>query len=98
MTRVRYVERAPRDLRFQIGEDDPQLRAGDPETIAEIFRTPLTGAYTWNYEEADKRIRKLYRLGKGVPKDDMQAFKWFLKAADQKDPEAEKILAELKQN
>jgi len=64
MTRVRYVERAPRDLRFQIGEDDPQLRAGDPESIAEIFRTPLTGAYTWNYEEADKRIRKLYRLGK----------------------------------
>jgi P-aminobenzoate N-oxygenase AurF len=64
MTRVTYVDRAPRDLRFQIGEDDPKLRAGDPESIAEIFRTPLTGAYTWNYEEADRRIRKLYRLGK----------------------------------
>ncbi len=34
------------------------------ETIAEIFRTPLTGSYTWSYEEADRRIRKLYRLGK----------------------------------
>jgi len=64
MTRVRYVDRAPRELRFQIGQDDPKLRAGDPETIAEIFKTPLNGAYTWNYEEADRRIRKLYRLGK----------------------------------
>ncbi len=34
------------------------------EQIAEIFHTPLAGAYVWNYEEADKKIRKLYRLGK----------------------------------
>ena len=34
------------------------------EQIAEIFNTPLTGAYNWDYEEADQRIRKLYRLGK----------------------------------
>jgi hypothetical protein len=40
------------------------LHAADVEQIAEIFRTPLTGAYTWTYEEVDQRIRKLYRLGK----------------------------------
>ena len=42
------------------------------------------------------QLGRLYRTGKGVPKNEMMAFKWFLKAADQKDPEAEKIIAELK--
>jgi hypothetical protein len=40
------------------------LTPQDIEQIAEIFHTPLTGAYTWNYTEADKKLRKLYRLGK----------------------------------
>jgi hypothetical protein len=44
--------------------DAPALRPEDVDQVAEIFQTPLTGAYTWNYDEADKRIRKLYRLGK----------------------------------
>lgn len=64
MTKVRFVERTPRELRFDVSDDDLNLQDGDSETIAEIFKTPLTGAYTWNYEEADKRLRKLYRLGK----------------------------------
>jgi hypothetical protein len=64
MSRIRYVDRAPRELKFRLGSDDPALVKGDVETIAQIFHTPLTGAYTWNYEEADHRIRKLYRLGK----------------------------------
>jgi len=33
-------------------------------TVVEIFNTPLTGAYNWDYESADGRIRKLYSLGK----------------------------------
>jgi hypothetical protein len=32
--------------------------------VAEIFKTPLTGSYTWDYHEADQRLRKLYALGK----------------------------------
>ncbi|HVU00835.1 MAG TPA: ferritin-like domain-containing protein [Polyangiaceae bacterium] len=64
MTKVRFVERTPRELRFKLGEDDPKLASGDVETIAQIFKTPLVGSYTWNYEECDRRIRKLYRLGK----------------------------------
>jgi hypothetical protein len=40
------------------------LEPQDVEQIAEIFSTPLTGAYSWNYVEADKKLKKLYRLGK----------------------------------
>ena len=64
MSNVRFVERAPRELKYRLGADDPALRKEDIETIAEIFKTPLVGSYTWNYEESDRRIRKLYRLGK----------------------------------
>lgn len=32
--------------------------------VVEIFQTPLTGHYNWDYSSADGRIRKLYRLGK----------------------------------
>jgi len=64
MSNVRFVERAPRELKYRLGPDDPALRKEDIETIAEIFKTPLVGSYTWNYEESDRRIRKLYRLGK----------------------------------
>lgn len=63
---VKFVDGPPREVQFSPDPDDPaaKLEPGDVEQIAEIFRTPLVGAYTWNYEESDKRIRKLYRLGK----------------------------------
>ena len=32
--------------------------------VAEIFNTPLTGTYNWDYRVADDRINKLYELGK----------------------------------
>jgi len=64
MANVRFVERTPRELKYRPSDDEPKLAPSDVETIAQIFRTPLTGAYTWSYEEADRRIRKLYRLGK----------------------------------
>ena len=34
------------------------------EDIVEIFQTPLTGSYNWDYTDADTRIKKLYELGK----------------------------------
>jgi hypothetical protein len=40
------------------------LNEADVEHIAEIFSTPLTGAYNWDYRVADDRINKLYELGK----------------------------------
>ena len=34
------------------------------EDVVEIFHTPLTGAYNWDYTISDNRIKKLYELGK----------------------------------
>jgi hypothetical protein len=63
---IKFVAETPHAVRFMPDANDvaAKLRPGDVEEIAEIFRTPLTGSYAWNYEEADRRIRKLYRLGK----------------------------------
>ncbi len=46
------------------GELASQLSADDVEVIREIFRTPLTGSYNWDYEAANEKIRRLYELGK----------------------------------
>lgn len=43
---------------------ETRLGATDIEDIVEIFRTPLTGSYNWDYTEADNRIHRLYELGK----------------------------------
>ena len=32
--------------------------------MVEIFQTPLTGCYNWDYKVQDNRIKKLYELGK----------------------------------
>src|SRR5262245_55956774 len=63
---LKFVNSAPTQVTFTPADDDiaKSLTPKDVEQIAEIFKTPLTGAYNWDYEEADKRIRKLYRLGK----------------------------------
>jgi hypothetical protein len=63
---LKFVDVPPTEVKFtpEPGDVAAQLRPNDVEQIAEIFRTPLTGSYCWDYEEADKRIRKLYRLGK----------------------------------
>jgi P-aminobenzoate N-oxygenase AurF len=66
---LKIVEKAP-DQVVRIGGYQPDRELGrdvspqDVEQIAEIFHTPLTGAYSWDYLEADKKLRKLYRLGK----------------------------------
>jgi hypothetical protein len=63
---VKYVQSAPTEVTFTPDADDiaAKLSPEDVELIAEIFHTPLNGSYVWDYREADKRIRKLYRLGK----------------------------------
>ena len=52
----------PRDIRLFEGSDYPSNL--DPTDVVEIFETPLTGAYNWDYTVQDNRIRKLYELGK----------------------------------
>lgn len=60
------VDQPPRDIRHYPGPEalSSRLTAEHVEAIREIFMTPLTGSYNWDYERADGRIRKLYTLGK----------------------------------
>src|SRR5262245_33811955 len=46
------------------GEEELRLSAAQVQHVAELFSTPLTGAYNWDYSVQDDRIRKLYELGK----------------------------------
>ena len=70
--RIRYVDSPPRDLveRTETALDESgedlagKMSARDVEQIVEIFRTPLTGSFNWSYEDSDRKIRKLYELGK----------------------------------
>ena len=68
-----YTDEAPRKIqrfkdsdrgRGQAGDIDDLLTPSDVEHVAEIFNTPLTGSYNWNYKIQDDRIKKLYELGK----------------------------------
>jgi hypothetical protein len=61
---VEFVRRAPREIYRRREPTEPETSAGTVEHVAEIFRTPLTGAYSWSYEDGDRKIRRLYELGK----------------------------------
>ena len=52
----------PEDLLYF--DEEVNLTPGQVEDVVEIFNTPLTGAYNWDYTIADNRIKKLYELGK----------------------------------
>ena len=45
-------------------DDEVNLTPLQIEDVVEIFNTPLTGSYNWDYTIADNRIKKLYELGK----------------------------------
>ncbi len=51
----------PKEVRDFDGEYPKKL---EPTDVVEIFQTPLTGSYNWDYTVQDNRIRKLYELGK----------------------------------
>ena len=51
----------PRDV---ILHQDEYPAKVEPTDVVEIFETPLTGTYNWDYTVQDNRIKKLYELGK----------------------------------
>ena len=51
----------PRDITLH---DDDYPANLEPTDVVEIFETPLTGSYNWDYTVQDNRIKKLYELGK----------------------------------
>jgi hypothetical protein len=65
MLQVQVVQGPPTEIQY-FDDDDlaHRLTDHDVEVIREIFRTPLTGSYNWDYEAANARIRRLYELGK----------------------------------
>jgi hypothetical protein len=65
MLHVQVVKGPPTEVQTFEAEDlAHRLTDHDVEVIREIFRTPLTGSYNWDYEAANSRIRRLYELGK----------------------------------
>ena len=64
--RVTVVAEPPQTVqRFAVDDDlADKLTMEDVETIREIFHTPLTGSFNWDYNNANAKIRRLYELGK----------------------------------
>ncbi len=58
--KIKQVE-TPQEIRLFDGDYIKDL---DPTDVVEIFNTPLTGSYNWDYTVQDNRIKKLYELGK----------------------------------
>ena len=60
--------------------DNPDLEdvltSDDVDHVAQIFKTPLTGAYNWDYSVQDDRIKKLYELGKQLNWDPQIDIDW----------------------
>ena len=61
--KINYLNNTPRKV---IDSDDlpDYMSANDVTDVVEIFNTPLTGSYNWDYTIQDNRIKKLYELGK----------------------------------
>lgn len=59
---IRFVDTAPASIRYF--SDIAAMGEFEANAVAEIFETPLTGAYNWDYESKNERIRRLYSLGK----------------------------------
>ena len=63
--KITKVQSPPKDIALFSGANYPVEDEGiNPEDIIEIFNTPLTGSYNWDYTVQDDRIKKLYELGK----------------------------------
>lgn len=83
--KITRVDTTPQDLvHFDDDELEARLKATDIEDVVEIFKTPLTGSYNWDYTEADNRIKKLYELGKRLNWDGTTDVDWSIDYAKDK--------------
>ena len=62
--KINYLRETPRKLKEFPVENELNLSEQEVTDVAEIFSTPLTGSYNWDYTVQDNRIKKLYELGK----------------------------------
>ena len=82
---LQWLDQAPRKIQSFAGS---VRRKGDPDDlddrltsehvtqVAEIFNTPLTGSYNWDYSIQDNRIKRLYELGKQLNWDAQMDIDW----------------------
>jgi hypothetical protein len=81
---IEWTDKTPRKIQTFAGSDNPDITADMEDLltsehvdhIAEIFQTPLTGSYNWNYAVQDDRIKKLYDLGKQLNWDPEMDIDW----------------------
>ena len=59
--KIKKQDGPPADLLYF--DDELDIKPSHVEDVVEIFKTPLTGSYNWDYTVADNRIKKLYELG-----------------------------------
>ena len=67
MAAIEYIDQTPKEIRYfddDLGDISEEQEKDITDSVAEIFQTPLTGAYNWDYSAQDNRIKKLYELGK----------------------------------
>ena len=81
--KIKQQDGPPSDLLYF--DNEMNLTKDHVEDIVEIFNTPLTGAYNWDYTVADNRIKKLYELGKQLNWNGSIDLNWdYTHPADQK--------------
>lgn len=82
--KIDWSEDTPRKIQRFPDADYPRenpdleevLTSEQVDHVAEIFQTPLTGSYNWDYRIQDDRIRKLYELGKRLNWDPEMDIDW----------------------
>ena len=89
--KITKTDGPPKDLLYF--DEEMDLSKKDVEDVAEIFKTPLTGAYNWDYTVADNRIKRLYELGKELNWNGSIDLNWdYTHPADEKLTEADEDL------
>ncbi|MEM6580492.1 MAG: ferritin-like domain-containing protein [Pseudomonadota bacterium] len=82
--KIQWEDDAPRKIQSFAGADYPKenpdledvLTSEQVDHVAEIFQTPLSGSYNWDYQVQDDRIKKLYDLGKQLNWDPEMDINW----------------------
>ena len=88
--KIKKQDGPPEDLLYF--DEEVDLTPSQVEDVVEIFHTPLTGSYNWDYTVQDNRIKKLYELGKELNWNGSIDLNWdYTHPADEKlvDPDEE---------
>jgi len=83
--KINYIKENLRKITFEA--DFPEyMTEKHAEDIAEVFHTPLQGAYNWDYRMQDNRIKRLYELGKELNWNVEMDIDWNRPYAELKEP------------